>query len=86
MLVWDLVEVLVKAWLQRDEARQGWEVVFWGRQTHGNVEQVWNKRASLTPHECNTYTHDLLLVIILNMESQVCGYSKPYYTTATHLV
>lgn len=29
MLVWDLVEVLVKTWLERDESRQGREVVFW---------------------------------------------------------
>lgn len=28
-LVWDLVEVLVETWLERDEPRQGREVVFW---------------------------------------------------------
>jgi hypothetical protein len=37
VLVRDLVEVLVEAWLQGDEAGQGWEVVFWGRQT----QHVW---------------------------------------------
>lgn len=29
VLVRDLIEVLVKTWLERDESRQGREVVFW---------------------------------------------------------
>lgn len=28
-LVWDLIEVLVETWLERDESRQGRKVVFW---------------------------------------------------------
>lgn len=53
-LVWDLIEVLVKAWLERDETRQGREVVFWE-----------TKARSVQPH---TNTHSRALVLHLDRE------------------
>lgn len=48
MLVWDLIEVLVKTWLERDESRQGREVVFWETsarsvQAHTNTHSEFHK-------------------------------------------
>lgn len=47
-LVWDLVEVLVETWLERDEPRQGREVVFWEArarsvQAHANTQNTFQK-------------------------------------------
>lgn len=46
VLLWDLVEVLVKAWLQGNETGERWKIVFWGCKTD-IMGQPWYHSSSL---------------------------------------